>query len=79
MSLDHWRKTTIGGTAPPIVPVTDEVSPDHNFKFLHRQILSVDPVVEQFTLQTGPHAFAFCIIMATSTSTIHTLNDAILG
>ena len=28
LSLEHGRKTTIGGANPPIVPITDKVSPD---------------------------------------------------
>ena len=35
LSFKHRRKSVIGGTNPPVVPITHEVSPDKCFQFIH--------------------------------------------
>ena len=31
LPLDHRRKALIGGADPPVVPITNEISPDEGF------------------------------------------------
>ena len=79
LSLNYRRKPTIGRADPPVIPVTDEVSPNENLQFLYGHSLRIVAVIEKLAFHSGPHAFASGIIVAPATSTVHTLNNAYLA
>ena len=78
LPLDHRRKPLIGRAYSPVVPITDEISPDEGFQFLYCHSFCVMPPIDEFFLHPGPHAFATGIVMAASAGAVHTLENAIL-
>ena len=45
MPFDHGRNPAIGRADPPVIPVTDEISPDESFKFIGGHFFSVITVI----------------------------------
>ncbi len=50
LTLNHRRKPTVGRADPPVVPVTDEISPNKNFQFIRGQAFRIVAVIESLTL-----------------------------
>ena len=78
LPLDHRRKPLIGRAYPPVVPITDEISPDEGFRFLYCHSFCVMPPIDEFFLHPSPHALATGIVMAASAGAVHALENAIL-
>ena len=74
---DHRRKPVIGRANPPVVPITDEISPDEGFQFFHCHPFCIMPPIDEFFLHPCPHAPAPGIVMAASSGAVHALDDAI--
>ena len=73
-----WWDPTDCRADPAVVPVTHEIPPDHEFQFFHFVMFCLSaPVIKQFLLHSCPDAFASCIIVASSSSTAHALDNAI--
>ena len=73
-----WWDPTDCRADPAVVPVTHEIPPDHEFQFFHFVMFCLSaPVIKQFLLHSCPDAFASCIIMASSSSTVHALDNAV--
>ena len=73
-----WEEAPIGGAYPPVVPITDEISPDEGFQFFHNHSFRVMPPIDEFFLHPRPHALAPGIVMAASAGAVHALEDAVL-
>ncbi len=72
------RQTTVGGADSSVGPVTHKISPDHGLQLFHSVVLRlVLTAVEQLFFHSCPHTFTACIIMTSSTGTVHALNDPI--
>ena len=56
-----WWDPTGCQADPAVAPVTHEIPPDYEFQLFH----------------PCPYAFASCIIMASSSCTVHALNNAV--
>ncbi len=54
LPLDHRRKLLIGRVYSPVVPITDEISPDEGFQFLYCHFFCVMPSIDEFFPSTGP-------------------------
>ncbi len=54
LPLDHRRKPLIGRAYSPVVPITDEISPDEGFQFLYCHFFCVMPSIDEFFPSTGP-------------------------
>ena len=78
LPLYHRRKPLIGGAYSPVVPITNEISPDKGFQFFHSHFFSVMPPIDELFFHPRPHALAPDIVMATSAGAVHTLDDAVL-
>lgn len=70
LTLNHRRKPTVGRADPPVVPVTDEISPNKNFQFIRGQAFRIVAVIEKLAFHSGPHAFTSSIIVAPAASTV---------
>ena len=79
LALDHRRKPTVSRADPPVIPVTDEISPNENLQFLCGHSLRIVAVIEKLAFHSGPHAFASGIIVAPATSTVHALNNTVFS
>ena len=77
LALDDRRKPTISRADPPVIPVTDEISPNENLQFLCGHSFRIVAVIEKLAFHSGPHAFTSGIIMAPATSTVHALNNTV--
>ena len=77
LTLNHRRKPTVGGADPPVVPVTDEISPNKNSQLIRGQAFRIVAVIEKLAFHSVPHAFTSSIIVAPATSTVHALYNAI--
>ena len=72
------RQPTVGGADSSVGPVTHIISPDHSLQLFHSVVLRlVLTAVEQLFFHSCPHTFTACIIMTSSTGTVHALNDPI--
>ncbi len=78
LPLDHRREPLIGRAYSPVVPITDEISPDEGFQFLYCHSFCVMPPIDEFFLHPGPHALATGIVMAASAGAVHALECHIL-
>lgn len=70
LTLNHRRKPTVGRADPPVVPVTDEISPNKNFQFIRGQAFRIVAVIEKLAFHSDPHAFTSSIIVAPAASTV---------
>ena len=61
LTLNHRGKPTVGRADPPVVPVTDEISPNKNFQFIRGQAFRIVTVIEKLAFHSGPHAFTSSI------------------
>ena len=77
LTLNHRRKPTVGRADPPVVPVTDEISPNKNSQLIRGQAFRIVAVIEKLAFHSGPHAFTSSIIVAPATITVHALYNAI--
>ena len=77
MSLNHRRYPSVGRADSPVNPIAYEISPDESFNRFNFHFSGIIAIIEKFLFQPCPHAFALCIIMASATYTIHTLENAI--
>lgn len=77
LALDHRRKPTVSRADPPVIPVTDEISPNENLQFLCGHSFRIVAVIEKLAFHSGPHAFASGIIVTPATSTVHALNNTV--
>ena len=72
------RQTTVGGADSSVGPVTHIISPDRSLQFFHSVVLRlVLTAVEQLFFHSCPYTFTACIIMTSSVSAVHALNDPI--
>ena len=63
---------------PAVAPVTHEIPPDHEFQFFYFVMFCLSaPMIKQFLFHPCPDAFTSRIIMASPSSTVHTLHNAI--
>ena len=76
---NHRRKPTVGRADPPVVPVTDEISPNKNSQLIRGQAFRIVAVIEKLAFHSGPHAFTSSIIVAPATSTVHALKNTIFS
>ena len=61
-----------------VTPVAHKISPDHEFQFFHFVMFCLSaPVIKQFFFHPCPNTFASCIIVASSSCTVHALDNAI--
>ena len=63
LTLNHRRKPTVGRADPPVVPVTDEISPNKNSQLIRGQAFRIVAVIEKLAFHSGPHAFTSSIIV----------------
>ena len=72
------RQPAVGGADSSVGPVTHIISPDHSLQIFHSVVLRlVFVAVEQLFFHSCPHTFTACIIMTSSASAVHALNDPI--
>ena len=73
LSFYHRKKPFISRAYPLSIPITNKISPDESYQFLHWHSFSAMPSINDLRLHTCPHAFAPYISLAASASAVHAL------
>lgn len=77
LPLDHRREFLIGRAYPPVVPITDEISPDEGLQFLHSHSFCAVSSIDEFRLHPCPHTFASYIVMVVASIAVHALENVV--